>query len=491
MVLSAIDDFDTTTWLSMSESTRQSGIDPTNFQSDGLLSNRARTLILTVAFLGWMCAGFHLSITSIAMQPAVIDLLDRTGALDRERYESLSKHPELNKANKTQVSSSGFSVEDQNELSSAKVLIAHWYAWTQCSFLFGAAFGGWFFGAIGDRLGRTKGMGLSILTYSIMSGATYFSDRPIMLCVCWFLTCTGVGGIWPNGVALVAEAWSSLSRPLAAGIIGMAANIGLFLMSMLAANYAVTPANWQWMMQIGAAPFVLGVFALLFVPESPLWLATRHGASCEQRGSSASGEIFRPPLLAITLLGISLATVPLLGGWGSANWMVPWSAEAGQAADPPDPFLKAKVNQSRAFTGILGSLLGGWIASTLGRRNAYLIASVGALFTSQTIFLYLNPTDSSFLWWVSALGFFNGIYFGWLPYCLPELFPTRARSAGAGVSFNFGRILTAITVFATGTLTHVFEGDYARIGRVTSLIFVVGIVAIWFVPFSSKQDLEK
>jgi len=425
------------------------------------------------------------------MQPAVIDLLDRTGVLDRERYESLSKHPGLNKANKTQVSSSGFSVEDQNELSSAKVLIAQWYAWTQCSFLFGAAFGGWFFGAIGDRLGRTKGMGLSILTYSIMSGATYFSDRPIMLCVCWFLTCTGVGGIWPNGVALVAEAWSSLSRPLAAGIIGMAANIGLFLMSMLAANYAVTPANWQWMMQIGAAPFVLGVFALLFVPESPLWLATRHGASCEQRGSSASGEIFRPPLLAITLLGISLATVPLLGGWGSANWMVPWSAEAGQAADPPDPFLKAKVNQSRAFTGILGSLLGGWIASTLGRRNTYLIASVGALFTSQTIFLYLNPTDSSFLWWVSALGFFNGIYFGWLPYCLPELFPTRARSAGAGVSFNFGRILTAITVFATGTLTHVFEGDYARIGRVTSLIFVVGIVAIWFVPFSSKQDLEK
>ena len=171
--------------------------------------------------------------------------------------------------------------------------------------------------------------------------------------------------------------------------------------------------------------------------------------------------------------------------------MVPWSAEAGQAVDPPDPFLKAKVNQSRALTGIVGSLLGGWIASTLGRRNTYLLASVGALFTSQYIFLFLYPTDFSFLWWVSALGFFNGIYFGWLPYCLPELFPTRARSAGAGVSFNFGRILTAITVFATGTLTQVFGGDYARIGRVTSLIFAVGIVAIWFVPFNSKQNLEE
>ena len=351
--LSSIDDFDNTRCLSMSESTKLSGIGFDNVQLDGLLSNRERMLILTVAFLGWMCAGFHLSITSIAMQPAVIDLLDRTGALDRQRYESLSKHPSLNKANKTTESSTGFSAKDQSDLSSAKALIARWYAWTQCSFLFGAAFGGWIFGAIGDRFGRTKGMGLSILTYSIMSGATYFADRPIMLGVCWFLTCTGVGGIWPNGVALVAEAWSSLSRPLAAGIIGMAANIGLFLMSMLATQVAVTPANWQWMMQIGAAPFVLGIFALLFVPESPLWLATRRGALSEQRGSSASGEIFRPPMLAITLLGISLATVPLLGGWGSANWMVPWSAEAGQAADPPDPFLKAKVNQSSSPLVIL------------------------------------------------------------------------------------------------------------------------------------------
>ena len=475
----------------MSESTNPSATDTANPQSSRLLTNRSRMLILTVAFLGWLCAGFHLSITSIAMQPAGVNLLDRTGALDREQYESLSKHPSLNKANKTAEGSNALSAKEQADLSSGKVLIAQWYAWTQCSFLFGAAFGGWFFGVIGDRFGRTKGMGLSILTYSAMSAATQFADQPIMLCVCWFLTCTGVGGIWPNGVALVAEAWSSLSRPLAAGIIGMAANIGLYLMSMLATQYAVTPTNWQWMMQIGASPFALGIFALIFVPESPRWLATRYEASSEQPGSSANGEIFRPPMLAITLLGISLATVPLLGGWGSANWMVPWSAEAGQAVDPPDPFLKAKVNQSRALTGIVGSLLGGWIASTLGRRNTYLLASVGALFTSQYIFLFLYPTDFSFLWWVSALGFFNGIYFGWLPYCLPELFPTRARSAGAGVSFNFGRILTAITVFATGTLTQVFGGDYARIGRVTSLIFAVGIVAIWFVPFNSKQDLEE
>ena len=40
--------------------------------------------------------------------------------------------------------------------------------------------------------------------------------------------------------------------------------------------------------------------------------------------------------------------------------MIPW---ADEAAIPPNPFLKAQVNQARAVTGIAGSLIGGWIAS--------------------------------------------------------------------------------------------------------------------------------
>ena len=84
----------------------------------------------------------------------------------------------------------------------------------------------------------------------------------------------------------------------------------------------------------------------------------------------------------------------------------------------------------------------------------------------------------------------GGIYFGWLPLCLPEFFPTRVRSTGAGVSFNFGRILTALTIFATGALITLFKGDYAQIGRVTSLIFGIGMILIWFAPHTSDRQIE-
>ena len=74
----------------------------------------------------------------------------------------------------------------------------------------------------------------------------------------------------------------------------------------------------------------------------------------------------------------------------------------------------------------------------------------------------------------SSLGFVSTIFFGWLPLYLPELFPTYARATGAGVSFNFGRILTAFGVLATGAITAWFQEDYGRAGSITTLVYALG-----------------
>ncbi len=324
-------------------------------------------------------------------------------------------------------------------------------------------------------------MALSIITYSTFSAITALAQSPEQFVTLWFLACLGVGGMWPTGVALVAEAWSNLSRPVTAGIIGTAANVGLFLLATLAKLEPITPDHWRWVMLVGAAPLALGLFALVAVPESPRWLAAR-GSRAEVSPVPVAG-VFRPPLVWVTLVGIVLATTPVVGGWGTANWMTPWAEKAGSAA------LRADVLQMRALTGIVGSLLGGWIASRVGRRTTYFLVSLASLLIAQYVFWYLVPTDHWFLWWVALLGFVSGIYFGWLPLCLPELFPTRVRSTGAGVSFNFGRVFTAVTLFASGALMGYFGGDYARIGRITGLFFLLGMVAILFAPDTSKKQL--
>jgi MFS transporter, SHS family, sialic acid transporter len=453
------------------------------------LSTFGRYVILVCAFLGWMCAGMHMSISQLAGQPAAIDLLSRTGSLDAAKYQEWNKLLPK-KGAVTATSQPGLSDVDATQVKRWKALVARWFAWYQCAFLFGAATGGLLFGRLGDRIGRAKAMAVSILTYSLMAAGASRAQSPEQLLVLWYLACTGVGGMWPNGVALVSEAWAGMSRPMVAGVIGTSANIGILLLSTIATKVKITPDEWRWVMQVGASPLVLGLFSLIAVPESPRWLAARRQQADRQLANTSHGEIFRPPLLKITLVGIILATIPIIGGWGTASWMIPWADETAATASPPNPFLKAQVNQARAITGIVGSLLGGWIANFVGRRRTYFLVSLACLCIAQYTFWFVVPIDQSFLLWVAGLGFFSGIYFGWLPLFLPELFPTRVRSTGAGVSFNFGRILTALTVFATGALMEFFAGDYARIGRITSLAFALGMLAVMLAPDTSRKQLE-
>ena len=131
------------------------------------------------------------------------------------------------------------------------------------------------------------------------------------------------------------------------------------------------------------------------------------------------------------------------------------------------------------------------MASLIGRRRSYFINSVICLGSAQVMFWFTTPTDATtFLVMNAVLGFFSGIFFGWLPLFLPELFVTRVRSAGAGVCFNFGRIITAITVFVTATLIAHFNNDFQAIGRLTSLIYLLGAVGILLMPKGVEGEIK-
>ena len=134
-----------------------------------LLSTSGRYLILVCAFLGWLCAGMHMSITQLVGQPAAIDLLGRSGSLDVARYQSLNQLA-LAK-NQSNATPSALSANDEAQSKEWEALVASWFAWYQCAFLFGAATGGLLYGRLGDRIGRAKAMAASILTYSSMAAA--------------------------------------------------------------------------------------------------------------------------------------------------------------------------------------------------------------------------------------------------------------------------------------------------------------------------------
>ena len=496
------------------------------------ISVSGRYIILVVAFLGWAYSGVHMSINGIVMRVATADLMqsDFAEAGIAEKSSADNVDPEI--MEEYDANASG-TLEAGERAKAREAILGQWFGWFTCAFLFGAATGGYVFGYVGDAFGRARAMAFSILCYSVFSLISSYAQSPTQLLLLRFVTCMGIGGMWPNGIALLSEAWATVSRPVVAGVMGTAANVGILIFALYTVlGHQVTSSDWRWTLLVGGYAIVLGAISFLFVPESPSWLAVQRGESSksEKPGKVGLGEIFKPPILQITLIGILLGTIPLFGGWGVSNWATAWASEVGDTAkqttlddkdqgegeegttvskpaSKPDPILKSMTVVARSLPGSVSSLLGGALAVFLGRKRTYCLLCIGALICTQFLFRVDNPVDSrvlftismferdlkitEFLGWTFGLGFFSGFFFGWLPLCLPELFPTRVRATGAGVSFNWGRILTAFGVLLSAVaLKQMFQGEYATVGKITGLIYVAGLVVIWFAPDTSSTSLD-
>ena len=442
------------------------------------LTNAQRSHVLVVAFFAWLFAGLEIALFVLIHRPAMISLMSTTSTPDAVINEQA---------------------------------VTQWFAWYQAAFLIGAASGGWIFGVMGDRLGRTRSRGLSVLCSSLFTGASYFARTPGELLVLRFLACHGIGGTWPNTVALVAEAWPAASRPFLAGVLGTAANVGQVSMGMLGLGFAVTAAAWRWTFLVGAAPVLIGVWCLIGVPESVRWRMSRQTPSLQAGGPLR--ELFRPPLRSRTIIGILLGAIPVIGTAANAQWIVPWTDQVqalekavqsevkpqdsvgktnASAAPRPkaDPKSKARTMVSRSGGAVIGSLLGGLLATWLGRRFVYFLISLLSLCVSSWIFGWLNPLHPWFLWASFTLGLVGTTYFGWLPLYLPELFPTRVRAAGTGISFNTGRAVAAVVVLGTGLIVQWSGGNYARIGWWTGMIYAAGMLIILFAPKTNTTSLQ-
>lgn len=406
--------------------------------------DRGSILVLSAAFLGWMFDGFEMGLFPIVARPALMDMFASNAGSDE--------------------------------------FVGQWMGWITAVFLVGAALGGFLFGALGDRIGRVKAMSWSILLYSLCTGMGYVAQSPWDLAGYRFLASLGMGGEWSLGVALVMESWPERWRPMMAGIIGAAANVGFLLVGAIGRTWQVSQDNWRWMWLVGIAPALLVLLIRLFVPESQKWQSAREN----NRDHSPIREIMTPPLLWHTLLAICLSSIALIGTWGSVQWIPLW---VDQMAGDHLPGAKGEATMLSGAGAIVGCLGGALMGGKLGRRWAFFFLCLGSLLVCGFLFrgglAYGN--------WLKTLIFLAGMttaaFYGWFPLYLPELFPTRSRATGQGIGYNAGRFLAAMGAIASGQLVALFGGDYARMGSVITLVYLVGMLVIWLAPETRGKPL--
>jgi len=410
--------------------------------SEGKTLTFTQWIVLAAAFLGWMFDGMEMGLFPIVARPALQSLMNIT---DDAR-------------------------------------VGQWNGFLVAAFMVGAAGGGLVFGWLGDRIGRVRAMAGSIFTYSLFTGLCYFAGQPWHLATVRFIAALGMGGQWSLGVALVMECWPERYRPILAGVIGAAANVGFLLISVVGMFFAVTTETWRLMMLAGAAPAALAFLVIIFVPESQRWKA-----SVEQQRAKPMREIFTPPLLKRTLLAIGISAVPLIATWGAVSGFLPLWVD--QLAGKEHPHAKAEVQFILSIGAIIGCLIGSTLGHRLGRRPAYFLLCVLSLGFCAYLFRVLDTYNLWFIAISGIVGIVSAAFYGWAPLYLPELFPTRVRATGQGMSFNAGRILAAVGAITTGQLMRAFEGDYARACAAITLVYVIGLIIIWFGPETKGKPL--
>jgi MFS family permease len=351
--------------------------------------------------------------------------------------------------------------------------------------LLGWACGGVVFGRITDRIGRTRTLLLTMLTYALSTAACAFAPNLPVLAVFRFLASLGIGGEWAAGAALVAESLPFDKRVLGGALLYTSAPVFLFLATFV--NYLFTSGlesiaanpslSWRAVFLTGVVPAVVAVLIRLKVREPEVFK--------KPTASPRIREIFAPEYRRRTLGGLALAVVALVTWWSCSAFIpaICGFLVKGEAAQlPPKALAMLKTRYITHGTtwfnlgGLIGTLLTVPIATRFGRRPMFLgYFTLGTVAILSTFGLTLSPEVRLMMMFSIGLTVFG--IFGSFTFYLPELFPVRLRGTGSGFCYNAGRVITAAFPFIMAAIA-LYGVDPLKIVVWVALAPAIGVVAL-------------
>jgi len=416
--------------------------------------NRYHYLVLAVAAMGWLFDTMDQWLYVLARDPALADLLN--------------------------VSRTDPSVKQ----AAGNV---------QAIFLFGWATGGLFFGMIGDKLGRTRTMAITVLLYAVFTGMSGFAVGYWDFAAYRFLTGLGIGGEFAAGAALVAEVFPEHARAKALGIMQACSAIGNMAAGVIGLTVATTVdggGGWRYMFFIGLAPALLVFVIRAFIKEPDSWTAAKAESDSGGQKLGSAWEMFSVPWLRRrVLVGIGIAAVGVIGFWGIGTF----TTQLVRGLVNPDNLaeLHAKADQWASigvivqnFGSFFGMLSFAYIAERIGRKPTFAIAFTACLFVVPLTF-HITKEQWQIFVMLPLLGLCTSTLFGGYAVYFPELFPTRLRATGTGFCYNVARYVAVPAPAVFGGLSASY--GTANAATIVSGIFIIGLIILPFAPETKDQ----
>jgi predicted MFS family arabinose efflux permease len=418
------------------EATRLSEVSPQQWKSG------------IAAWLGWMFDGLELHLYTLVAAPLVVTLLGVASAADP-------------------------AVKEKS-------------AYIQAAFLVGWAVGGAFFGRLGDLLGRSRALSLTVLTYALCTGLCAIAQTWWQLMIFRFVAALGIGGEWAVGSALLAETWPRAWRPWLAAILQSGVNLGILVAAAvvwLLAQLPHPPAE-HYVFLVGVLPALLVFWIRKHVPEPATWQKAEEKAHHKNPGVR---DLFRGDLARTTFHTTAVCALSLSAWWLFIFWQSQHLRKILAGTGTPAAEISRLIPSAfflMIAVSIVGNYFAGWLSAQLGNRRAIALM-FWALFGSMAGAFIVPRGFGELAWfWIPLVGFFSGV-FGLFTMYLPPLFPVLLRTTGAGFCYNIGRLAAAAASVIFGWAAPV--GDFRLALLASSGLALGAALWAWWLPETTHE----
>lgn len=363
--------------------------------------------------------------------------------------------------------------------------------------LIGTVLGGYIFGIFADWWGRVHTFSLTIIIFSIFTGACAFANNAVHLDILRFLAGLGLGGEYGIGMTLVSETWPGAKRARATAGVAMGWQAGAVLAAILAA-VVLPDYGWRGLFLVGVLPALLAAWARHGIKEPPMWVQRKEMKKALQARKDAGekltaeeeeqlteakkfplAHLFADKKTTITTIALTIMTsVQNFGYYGIMVWL-------------PMILLKEHGLTTKSMSGwmivtVIGMIAGifvfGWLCDRLGRKKPYLLFYVCA---AAMVYIYVNlGTPIALLFGGAFLGFFcNGMMAGY-GTLLSENYTTDARSTAQNFIFNTGRAVGGFAPVIIGTIAQTNGFNTAFV--LLSAVYLAAAVNVLFFVKDTK-----
>ncbi|HEY3406092.1 MAG TPA: MFS transporter [Ohtaekwangia sp.] len=338
-------------------------------------------------------------------------------------------------------------------------------AYINALYIVGWTIGGFTWGFISDQIGRAKALVLAIGFFGVFTILIAFLNTWEAVVAFRMLDGFGVGGVLVISATYLSEIFPERLRSIVVGILSIGFPIGIFSAGLV--NYIV--ADWRQGFWVGILPVVLAILSVGLLQESEKW-KNRTVISTHEK-ITLGGNLDK------IMWGSLIFGSMLIGLWAIFSWVPTWIQSLLANADAQKE--RGLSMMLLGAGGLTGGFISGWVANALGIRKSMIICFTACLILSFLLFK-VNTSFSSIIYGeIALLALFFGMSQGLLSVYIPGLFPTRIRATATGICFNLGRLFTAAAVFFVGALVTTL-GGYGNAIFIFSLVFLIGLVAIFF-----------